>query len=217
MVVKNNVLLGSYATMAGLTYSPDNNVDPVSAGQFGTYTQLAYSLNDPNGFQARAFFNTTTRELVIAFTGTETGSGAELVPDFVADFSLAVAGASPQDAQARYFIEQVTEIAANRYGTFDVTYVGHSLGGFLAQTASTSGPLGEVVVFNSPGAGGFLGLPNSSTFPEDHYTYIYSDPSSWGFPGAPIHSIRAPPVGQHLLCAWRTGSWIRVDSCGVCR
>ncbi|MGJ8627620.1 MAG: hypothetical protein ACSHXB_11740 [Sulfitobacter sp.] len=110
----------------------------------------------------------------------------------VANLGLAVAGASVQDLAAQAFIAQATtaaQLAIGPFGSFDVTYVGHSLGGFLAQTASASGPEGEVVVFNAPGAGGFLGLPNGETFPEENYTYIYSDPPSWGVLGGPIHSV----------------------------
>lgn len=181
--------------------------DPV-AGSNGTYVEIdnpslqVPQINGPLGFQARAFFNSTNNELVIAFTGTEGFSDVnapEFLPDFIADFGLAVAGVSPQDAAAQAFIQQATLAAQAQvgiFGSFDVTYVGHSLGGFLAQTASAAAVAtggvaqeGEVVVFNSPGAGGFLNLPNSDTFAEENYTYIYSDPDEWGlFPGA-IHSV----------------------------
>ena len=125
MTITNNSLLYAYAQIAASTY--DQGVIPdISVPAVGTYNQIAYTLDDPNGFQARAFFNTTTNELVIAFTGTETGSedsgAAEIVPDLVADLSLAVTGTSTQDAQARSFIQQVTAIAEGRYGpSFNVT------------------------------------------------------------------------------------------------
>lgn len=119
MAITNNSQLYAYAQIAGSTY--DQGVIPdVSVPGFGTYNQIAYTLDDPNGFQARAFFNTTTNELVIAFTGTETGGegsgAAEIVPDLVADLSLAVTRTSTQDAQARSFIQQVADIAEGRYG-----------------------------------------------------------------------------------------------------
>lgn len=212
MTVTNASTLDAYAQIAQQTYLQDppfdvGPTDPVASSN-GTYVEIdnpslqVPQIDGPLGFQARAFFNHTNNELVIAFTGTEGFSDVnapEFLPDFIADFGLAVAGVSPQDAAAQAFVQQATLAAQAQvgiFGSFDVTYVGHSLGGFLAQTASAAAVAaggvaqeGEVVVFNSPGAGGFLNLPNSDIFPEENYTYIYSDPDEWGlFPGA-IHSV----------------------------
>lgn len=108
MTVTNPILLGAYATIADYAYDETATIADVSAGSFGTYTELVAAdkgldlkvpwMDDPTGFQARAFFNETTNELVIAFTGTEgfPNDPAEFLPDFLADFSLAVAGVSPQ-------------------------------------------------------------------------------------------------------------------------
>lgn len=207
MTISGTPTLSALAEIAQQTYiqplNPDGSINTGSlnapvTGATGTYVEITQIINGPLGFQGRAFFNTTENELVIAFTGTEgvaDVNAPEFLPDFIAGFSLAVAGASPQDAAAQLFVTQARAAAqaeVGPFGSFDVTYMGHSLGGFLAQTASMSGPEGEVVVFNSPGAGGFLGLPNSDTFPEENYTYIYSDPSAWGVLGGPIHSIGNP-------------------------
>jgi pimeloyl-ACP methyl ester carboxylesterase len=74
---------------------------------------------------------------------------------------LTLADHSTQDAAAQLFITQAALTAHQKvgvFGSFNATYVGHSLGGFLAQTASAHGPEGDVVVFNAPGVGGFVNL-----------------------------------------------------------
>ena len=190
MTVTNAILLRAYADIAQQTYDEplDTNITPdVPAGAFGTYTELQFSIDDelvvptidhPTGFQGRAYFNRSTNELVIAFTGTEgltpdNMSAEEFLPDVITDLALAAAGASPQDAVAVAFIQQAYSAAQQLapFGTIDIVYTDHSLGGFHAQTASTVAAAinpaleSEVVVFNSPGAGGFLGLPNENSFP----------------------------------------------------
>lgn len=209
MTITNTETLDALAIIAQFAYAETPTTGPIASAN-GTYVELVFdgvgdidvpTIDGPLGFQARAFFNHTTNELVIAFAGTEgaqsieTASLTEFVPDVIADLTLAVSGVSPQDVAAQAFILQA-ELAAQAsiglFESFDVTYVGHSLGGFIAQTASASGPEGEVVVFNSPGAGGFLGLPENHPFPEENFTYIYSDPEEWGpFFGA-IHSVGTP-------------------------
>lgn len=202
MTIISTSLLNTYANIAQQTYldTPpfDTGPTPPVAGPNGAYVEITQVVDGPLGFQGRAFFNSSNNELVIAFTGTEGFSNADLpdlVPDLVTDLGLAVAGVSPQDTAAQAFIQQATLAAqaeVGLFGSFDVTYVGHSLGGFLAQTASASGPEGEVVVFNAPGAGGFLGFPENHPFPEDNFTYVYSDPSEWGLLGGAIHSVGTP-------------------------
>ena len=195
-------MLNTYADIAYQAYldNPpyDTGPTPPVPGPDGTYVEITQVVDGPLGFQARAFFNASSNALVIAFSGTEGFSEADLpdfAPDVVAGLGLAVAGLSPQDTAAQAFIQQAmlaAQAEVGLFGSFDVTYVGHSLGGFLAQTASASGPEGEVVVFNSPGAGGFLGLPENHPFPEENFTYIYSDPSEWGSLGGAIHSVGTP-------------------------
>ncbi len=196
MTVTNVAKLDAYAQISLQTYDDTTSSLDVE-GANGTYEQIGYELDGTAGFQARAFFNTAANELVIGFAGTEGLSdfdAADLLPDLATDFFLAISGATPQIALAEAFID-AAKIAATDQGfsNFSTTYTGHSLGGFLAQVASTDKDEGEVVVFNSPGVGGFLGLPEAGTFPESRYTYVYSEPAEWGVIGTPIHS-----VGRHL-------------------
>ncbi|MEP3826792.1 MAG: hypothetical protein ABJM47_01785 [Lentilitoribacter sp.] len=81
MTVTNVSTLDAYAQIAQQTYLQDppfdvGPTDPV-AGLNGTYVEINNTslqvpqIDGPLGFQARAFFNSTNNELVIAFTGTE--------------------------------------------------------------------------------------------------------------------------------------------------
>ncbi len=198
MTITNPMLLDAYARIAEQTY---DDLDQPS-GDVGSYTEIHRRIDGPLGFQARAFFNSANNELVIAFTGTEGArsdnlSGSEFLADFITNFSLAVTGTGPQVPLAEAFIAQAliaAQLRVGPLGAFDTTYVGHSLGGFLAQVASASGnaPEGEVIAFNAPGAGGFLGLPQSHPFPEENFTYVYSDPDTWGLIGSAVHSVGTP-------------------------
>ncbi len=108
----------------------------------------------------------------------------EFLPDMISNLTLAVAGIAPQVIQARQFIDQAQ--AAGSYSS--ITFLGHSLGGFLAQVATSNETEGEVVVFNAPGAGGFLGFPADHDLPSDNFTYVYSE--DWNLQdGANLGSI----------------------------
>ena len=74
MVVTNTALIDAYAQMAVQSY--DNNNTPTSP--VADFTEIARIVNGPLGFQARAFFNDSTNELVIAFAGTEGLQGSNL-------------------------------------------------------------------------------------------------------------------------------------------
>lgn len=107
MAITNTSLLSAYASIAQQTYLETGSTLPVT-GPNGTYVEITQVVDGPLGFQARAFFNSSNNELVIAFTGTEGFSDVnapEVVPDLVADLGLAVAGVSPQDAAAQAFIQ----------------------------------------------------------------------------------------------------------------
>ncbi|MGH1454556.1 MAG: hypothetical protein ACRBBV_15430 [Paracoccaceae bacterium] len=104
MPITNPALLDVYAILAERAYFETASTPDVAAGtNGGTYSELQFSIDDellvptidhPTGFQGRAFFNETTNELVIAFTGTEglrpdNMSAEEFLPDVIADLALA--------------------------------------------------------------------------------------------------------------------------------
>ena len=197
MTVDNPQLLNAYAQISRQTYlEPSSGVTPnVPTGSFGTYREIAQEIDGPQGFQARAFFNDQRNELVIGFTGTEDGDdegfdAPEFLADWVTNLSLAAAGVGLQVPTGRLFIGEANAavLAEGKFG-YDVTYVGHSLGGFLAQASSIGETEGEVVAFNAPGIGGFAGIDLGGAFPEDRYTYVYSDPSTWSLADGAVHSL----------------------------
>lgn len=163
MTISNPALLDILAQISDLAY--EQTTSPTSLGE---YQELQLEINNelvvptidhPTGFQGRAYFNSSTNELVIAFTGTEgltpdNMSAEEFLPDVITDLAL---GASPQDAVAVAFIQQAYSAALLRppLGNFNIVYTGHSLGGFHAQTASATGPVGEVAYSIPPAQAGF--------------------------------------------------------------
>ena len=109
MTIINPVSLNAFAEMSQQTYfEPTNSDGSVFTGSLGfpvagidgsTYTEITQVIDDPTGFQGRAYFNRSTNELVIAFTGTEgltpdNMSAEEFLPDIIADLALPADGAS---------------------------------------------------------------------------------------------------------------------------
>lgn len=117
MPVLNSSAVDALANMSQLTYAPTTTVGPVQ-GAVGTYKQITQLIDGPLGFQARAFFNNSSNDLVIAFTGTE-GFGEnlqEFVPDAVAGLTLLAAGTSPQNIAAQAFVTQALFAAQAEVG-----------------------------------------------------------------------------------------------------
>jgi uncharacterized protein YozE (UPF0346 family) len=86
MTVTNPQTLDVLAEIAQLTYA-----ETTTPSSVGDYVEITQVIDGPLGFQARAFFNDSTNELVIAFAGTEGFDEADLpevVPDLVTDLSL---------------------------------------------------------------------------------------------------------------------------------
>lgn len=174
--------------------------------QFGnsSYAEIDQIINAPSGFQARAFYNQQLNEVVIAYSGTEGAPGniqgfnaLEFLQDLTTNVGVGVVGDGIQVPEAIDFAEGVFD-AALPSGAVNPTFtlVGHSLGGFLAQTTSLRNaetanlPVADnVVLFNSPGVGGFAEIPVSGALPEDRYTYVYSPSDTWGQIGGTVHSL----------------------------
>ncbi|KIN69855.1 hypothetical protein Z948_164 [Sulfitobacter donghicola DSW-25 = KCTC 12864 = JCM 14565] len=95
MAINNAGTLNALATMSELAYEPTATVGSVSSPT-GNYVEIAQIIDGPIGFQARAFFNQTTNDLVIAFSGTEgfPNDAPEFIPDAAAGLVLAVSGVS---------------------------------------------------------------------------------------------------------------------------
>ena len=143
MTVTNTTTLSAYAEMSLQAYDNDKNnpTDSVAGLNGSTYIELTQQIDSLNGFQGRAFYNTQLNELVVAFTGTEgireETNSLEFVQDLTSNIPLAMTGAAPQVGSAKAFIDKAETAAMGQLQPgYSITYVGHSLGGFLAQAAS---------------------------------------------------------------------------------
>lgn len=94
-------------------------------------------LHQPNtlmGFSATLFYDTQKDRFVVGFRGTETdfNKKTEILVDAIQDLSLSL-NANPQSFALLNFLKEVKKIvrAYNR----PIIFVGHSLGGYLAQVA----------------------------------------------------------------------------------
>ncbi|MEW6677072.1 MAG: hypothetical protein AB1421_04050 [Pseudomonadota bacterium] len=121
-------LMASNAYAVKDTVTHENNTIPIPHG----WVKLGNDgRNDDTGFTARAYKNTTTGEIVIAYTGT-TFEGN--VVDKTKDWLLANLPAG----SGAFLALQVTDAAKfyldvlNANPTANISFTGHSLGGGLA-------------------------------------------------------------------------------------
>ena len=133
------------------------------------------------GFEAVAFERISsdgilTGEIVISFKGTVT------VPDFLQDALMAIINVAivPQQVMARNFVNQFlnenTNVSIN-----DISFTGHSLGGALAQYASSEYVV-PAVTFNAPHLATYQSINGSLT-----KNYVISgDTVGDGLPGAEL-------------------------------
>ncbi len=115
----------SYAVKRDVT--SDKNTIPIPDG----WVKLDDRINDATGFTARAYQNTQTGEIAIAYTGTTfEGGSLDKAKDWLAGNITAGSGLTlaPQVLDAAKFYLDVAQ--ANPGAT--ITFTGHSLGGGLA-------------------------------------------------------------------------------------
>jgi hypothetical protein len=135
-----------------------------------TYRPLDHFDDPKTGFQATAYQREDTKEVVIAYRGTEFDREAK--QDGLADATMAVNGTNVQSAESMAFTQRVIDAAKQRQELknepFNVTVTGHSLGGTLAEiNAYKFGLHGET--FNAFGAAGLMhGVPQGGNQIIDH-------------------------------------------------
>jgi pimeloyl-ACP methyl ester carboxylesterase len=134
------------------------------------YRAIDYADNPTNGFQATAYERMDTREIVIAFRGTE--FDREPIKDGGVDAGMVLTGLNAQTPDAMAFTQRVLgkakELEQINHQVTPVTVTGHSLGGTLAEiTAAKFGLKGET--FNAYGAAGLIeGVPAGGHQVIDH-------------------------------------------------
>ncbi|MGA8941552.1 MAG: hypothetical protein WB502_02385 [Thermoactinomyces sp.] len=109
------------------------------------------SLDLPNGLQVHVFKNPNTKELIIAFRGTETDRWEDTVEDIViGDGPIALGNdrINLQAIEARKYIEKI--LNHPKYQGYEKVLTGHSLGGYLAADCATRYRI-PAITFNAPG------------------------------------------------------------------
>ena len=100
------------------------------------------SFNDegPGGSGLQAYvIDTDDGNCIITFRGTHPVSDSDIAQDiFMADLGLLNSGETPQQKAAEKYVEYIYEQLGDRYKEF--TFVGHSLGGNLAEHAAITAP-----------------------------------------------------------------------------
>jgi hypothetical protein len=135
-----------------------------------TYRPLDHFDDPKTGFQATAYQREDTKEVVIAYRGTE--FDREPKQDGLTDAAMTFNGTNNQTAESMAFTHRVIDAAKQRSELknepFNVTVTGHSLGGTLAEiNAYKFGMHGET--FNSFGAAGLVqGIPAGGNQVIDH-------------------------------------------------
>lgn len=134
--------------------------------------RIAGFLKSSSGFSASAFKNPRTKEIVVAFRGTEIKDAEDLK----ADIELATNRYVKQSADAKKFLIAIKKA----YPDYKLTFTGHSLGGWMASymtvmvkernlLGSKSGYL-KTVTFNAPG------FYEPGYFTEDEWDHIRTYP-----------------------------------------
>lgn len=157
-----------YALLAQASYQ-----DPILDKEFDLqgvkYTAIDTIDDRSTGLQATAYQRKDTREIIIAYRGTE--FDREPFHDGVVDAAMVLTGVNAQEGKAAEFTRRVLDRAENEskrsVTPVDVTVTGHSLGGTLAEiNAAKFGLRGET--FNAYGAGSLFGAPSGGSQVIDH-------------------------------------------------
>ncbi|MBM3272343.1 alpha/beta hydrolase [Candidatus Kaiserbacteria bacterium] len=150
-----------YAFLAENAYSVPNVGDKIKVlGDSWEVVDVGGIRNGDPGMSATVFRNEKTREVVVAFRGTV---NLEAGIEHDTDYGL-VNGANINSLIVMQAAERFAELMQQKYGS--VTFVGHSLGGAMAQYAAvTLGSNVNAVAFDSAPLGpsllaGKLGVPS---------------------------------------------------------
>ncbi|MBZ8185036.1 DUF2974 domain-containing protein [Campylobacter jejuni] len=143
----------------------DGDFSPLQAKQFfSRYDLLIHQPNTESSFSATLFYDKQKDKFIAGFRGTETDNFIDLVQDIAQDITLSLNG-NIQSSFLLEFLEQVNKIIKNKHKR--IIFVGHSLGGYLAQMAliycnikykdKLSFSPNEVYTFNAPSVYGWNG------------------------------------------------------------
>ncbi len=110
-------------------------------------------------YHALAIYNEEEHEIIISNYGTHLNPGriGTTFQDIIDDIRLSLGYTPGKFSSAAKFINQTKDLLGDEYNDYKITFVGHSLGGFLAQLGSVQAKSTgfknvEVVSFDAPGA-----------------------------------------------------------------
>ncbi|SFX62374.1 Protein of unknown function [Thermoactinomyces sp. DSM 45891] len=129
------------AIMSQLAYEDGLTTTDVQ-DRLGADWQLGPKMDTPNSMQGVMFYNEKTKEVIIAYRGTQEGK------DLFTDLVLVYSYINPQTGPAIKFAEQVMNDP--QFAGYKISATGHSLGGNLANKVAMKYFI-PTVTFNAPG------------------------------------------------------------------
>ena len=168
--------------------SGDNSIDSVNEGW-----KIINSYNDEGAFGSglQAYvIDTNDGNCIISFRGTQPTSARSFSQDILfADLGLLNSGETPQQKAAEKYVQYIYEQLGDKYQNF--TFVGHSLGGNIAEHAAITAPdemkiRSRAVSLDGPGF--------SDIYIQEHKSEIAQmtgrlERNSWSTIGAFLHSV----------------------------
>jgi Ca2+-binding RTX toxin-like protein len=189
-MLANDVAL---VTFSDEVYRPDGGVAPTGQWERLGTTQTLLGASGP--YFAAAWYNSATRELVLAHRGTEPNSWADWQTD-----AVIIAGiANPQIPSAERFREEALRAVETSNRTVSqITHTGHSLGGSIAQVMAARRADERAVTFNPLDGGQVLsayGLDPGATYANIRNVRSWFDPAA--VVGAAIGTTQRMPVSSY--------------------
>ena len=150
-----------------------------------------HSISPGVGLQASVYINEASRTAIVAFRG------ADEIVDFVSDAQLAALVQPLQSVATTAYVGSLRYNGVSLFDQFDVTFTGHSLGGYLAQQALNefyANPANRnakvnATVFNSTGYPSAFWFPQAGPAIDGKLTCVYSNPESWSALDRAIHQL----------------------------
>ncbi|EJS10663.1 lipase family protein [Bacillus mycoides] len=166
--MSNNISDSAYHQLAESAYKDEKAIkDDISNEEWKPIHPKGAKLHDSaTGFDATVYQNETTKEIVVAYRGTEGSESLDRSgPDFYTDLRFIMMGDNPiQDGEKINIDDKSQIIAANQftqavslmehvkkeYKDVKISATGHSLGGAQAQYAGALSDV-PVVTYSAPG------------------------------------------------------------------
>lgn len=173
------------------------------------YTIFGYASDPITGFHTTAYQNVTTHGIIIAYRGTDPDfkhHGLTTAQDIFVDATMVRDRINPQEADARAFTQAMIDKAERLgIGKDQISVVGHSLGGTLAEIESWKFGLAGAT-FNAYGAVGLgYGIPEGGAQLADYV--MAGDVVS---AASPHHGTIVPLASNEDVLALKAGHYMDI-------